>query len=177
MSKITLECIEKSLAEQREVLEKMFSLFPGATYELQCNSYNGRNYKSFEVSVKIERFAEIAHDYRLEKADLFHYGKPKIIEQDYRAWKSDFVRIYFTWHEEYNFYDAEHPIKTFIRLVSPKIYIGLKDWKKQYPVLLKLMDKNPNKELVERFRTRIQEINTEALKWESALREIKNFKL
>jgi len=39
MSKITLECVEKSFKEQREALEKMFSLFPGATYELRANSF------------------------------------------------------------------------------------------------------------------------------------------
>jgi len=181
MSKITLECIEKSFKEQREALEKMFSLFPGATYELQCNSFNGRDYKSFEVYVKLEKFAEIAHEYYFEKADLFDYGRPKIIEQNSRTWKSDFVRIYFTWHKEYNFYDTEHPIRAFIYLKSQKKSIGLKDWKKQYPTFLKLMDKNPNEELVKIFKTKIQEINAEVLKWGSELRrllrEIKNFKL
>jgi len=99
------------------------------------------------VHIKLEKFAVIAHNYYLEKADLFKYGRPRIIERDTRTWDSEFIRIRFFWLIGYNFYDTEHPIKTFIRLVSQKKYIGLKDWKKQYPVLLKLMNKNKNKKI------------------------------
>jgi len=163
-------------------LEKMFSLFPNATYELSCNSFNGRCYTNFGVYTKPEDFAPIAHRYYINAEELFDFSRPKIISTSSRTWNSSFVTIHFFLEGKYNFYYKNFqkiysPIFTNIQLKSMKVESGLKDWKKRYFYLLNLMNKNSDKKLVENYRKDIKETNEKVGQWEKAIKRVGEIKL
>jgi len=157
----------------------MFNLFPGAIYELSCNSFNERRYENFKVCIKPEDFTPIAHDYYIDRLDLFDFNRPIIIEKSSWMWNSNFIEIFFYWKKKCNFYYDGKKCSTFtqIQLKPNKISCGLKNWKKRYSYFLHLMDENNDKELIKRYRQKIQEINKEVKRWEEAIKGVGKIKL
>jgi len=182
MSIVTIKHARKTFREHQSALQEMFNLFPNATYELECNSYNGRTFEGFKVTIKPKDFAPVAQVYYLSIDELFDFGRPKIIGQRSWVWNSDFLGVSCGWSRKYNFYYQDwekkyYPISTSIQLQSLKESCGLKDWKKRYSHFLNLMNKNPDKILVQKYRKHIQEANNKVIKWELAMKELSKFQL
>lgn len=178
MSMIQMKNVVHSMNEQKEAIKEMYDLFPDAIFETGCNSFNSRNYNSFNVNVPFQDFVLIAQRYIvLTTDDLLPFGRPKIIEPNFHIW-NDFVGIRLYWYGKYNYYytDSFRPYKRnvinqSIQLCSVEYHQGLKRWKSNYSKLRNLLNANPNKKLVDAYKAEIEKINDTVLRWELALKE------
>lgn len=177
MSYITERNAIRSLNEQKKAIKEMFLLFPGAIFEPGCNSFNSRNYSSFEAKVPFEKFVPIATRYIIRHDDLFDFSRPKVVGPQWHIW-NDLVSVKLYWYGKYNYYHTDDwrprklsKIQQSISLCSCSYRQGLRHWKTRFSKLRNLLNKNPDKELVKAYKVEIDEINNEVLKWEEALHE------
>ena len=175
MSRVTIKNFDKSTREYRKAIKEMFELFPNATYELRCNSFNQREYRDFEVCIYPEQFSPIAMSFFVHDQELFDWGRPKIIGHGYSI-LNNFVGISLSWHRAFNFYyedwKKEKPISCNVNLTCYKKTVGLSEWHKDYEALRNLLNSNPNKELIERYKTQIEGLNKNVIKWEKEIKEL-----
>lgn len=179
MSYVLMRNVNKNFKEHKQAIQEMFDLFPNGLFQVGCNSYNGRYYQNFEVNVSVEEFAPIATDFYLLVDNLFDFSTPRIIKKNYRTW-NEYVKVTLKWRKSCNFYTTDfwekgkpriHKIATSIYLESQCKYYGLFQWEKNYSKLMKLLNKNSDKKLKERFKKLVQKANEKVDEWQKAMAE------
>ena len=193
MDYVTIENVKKSFKSQLEAITEMYKLFPKQYFELNCSSSNGRNFEGFRIRCSKEEFVPIATDFYFSFESLFDMGKPKIIQESYWVYGSSFSKLRLSWRKSYSFYRTEYAMQRTddetgmpIR-IPPKensfdlnltleldndYSIGLKNWAKEYPKLKKLLNKNPNKEMVKKFQEQVDDANQHFLRWKEEIKKI-----
>jgi len=116
---------------------------------------------------------EEADNVEITIADLFEYGKPAIIEENYTVYRSDYVSVKFSTKEKYTVFLADRKDYTnVITLYFAESCFGLGKWRESGSIELAKIANNCKPEVSKKLLEAIAVATQRVIEWKEAKKKL-----